>query len=253
MGKRTSLSKTLRFEVFKRDKFTCQYCGRMAPDVVLEVDHIKPVSKGGTNEMLNLITSCFDCNRGKKAKVLSDNTVVLKQQEQVEILMEKKAQIEMLIDYKTDLADMDNFTVNKIDDYFCSLTGRKFTSLERTKIKNYLKVYSLEDLLKALELSTAKYSDETIVDKAGAIAYNRKHPASAVKKAIRFTFYRLGEDVRDWGNYFKEIMREVDEMIETPEDMNFFQKQLWKIDCIEEIDTIFDELEVEKECRDGNL
>lgn len=49
MEKRKAISQTLRFEVFKRDLFTCQYCGKRAPDVVLEVDHIKPVSKGGSN------------------------------------------------------------------------------------------------------------------------------------------------------------------------------------------------------------
>ena len=43
MSKRKSLSKKIRFEVFKRDKFTCQYCGKTAPNVVLEVDHIEPV------------------------------------------------------------------------------------------------------------------------------------------------------------------------------------------------------------------
>lgn len=48
--KRVPISKALRFEVFKRDSFTCQYCGRSAPEVVLEVDHIVPVSKGGTND-----------------------------------------------------------------------------------------------------------------------------------------------------------------------------------------------------------
>lgn len=49
MSKRKSISKKLRFEVFKRDSFTCQYCGKMAPDVVLEVDHINPVASGGEN------------------------------------------------------------------------------------------------------------------------------------------------------------------------------------------------------------
>jgi 5-methylcytosine-specific restriction endonuclease McrA len=62
---RTPISKTLRFSVFKRDSFTCQYCGKMAPDVILEVDHINPVSKNGSGDILNLITSCYDCNRGK--------------------------------------------------------------------------------------------------------------------------------------------------------------------------------------------
>lgn len=54
-----------RFEVFKRDGFTCQYCGRKSPEVILEADHIVPASKGGKEEMGNLITSCRDCNRGK--------------------------------------------------------------------------------------------------------------------------------------------------------------------------------------------
>lgn len=63
MAERKQLSNYVRFQVLKRDLFTCQYCGRSG--VELEVDHIKPVSKGGTNDMDNLITSCKDCNRGK--------------------------------------------------------------------------------------------------------------------------------------------------------------------------------------------
>ena len=65
MAKRKKLGKKIRFEVFKRDSFTCQYCGQSAPQVILEVDHIVPVSKGGDDELTNLITSCRDCNRGK--------------------------------------------------------------------------------------------------------------------------------------------------------------------------------------------
>lgn len=68
---RKALSKTVRFEVFKRDAFTCQYCGATPPDVVLEVDHIDPVALGGRNDEGNLVTACFDCNRGKAARSLS--------------------------------------------------------------------------------------------------------------------------------------------------------------------------------------
>ena len=60
-----SLSVRMRFEVFKRDGFTCQYCGRKTPEVVLELDHIIPRVEGGTDEIHNLITACWDCNRGK--------------------------------------------------------------------------------------------------------------------------------------------------------------------------------------------
>ena len=67
-----SLSKKTRFEIFKRDGFTCQYCGQRPPEVVLEVDHIHPSSKGGSDEELNLITSCFDCNRGKSDRKLGE-------------------------------------------------------------------------------------------------------------------------------------------------------------------------------------
>jgi hypothetical protein len=66
-----AVSKSVRFEIFDRDAFTCQYCGRRPPDVVLECDHIHPHSKGGGDEIVNLITSCYDCNRGKSAKVIS--------------------------------------------------------------------------------------------------------------------------------------------------------------------------------------
>lgn len=69
--RRVAISKRTRFEVFKRDKFTCQYCGKHPPEVILEVDHITPVAEGGTNEEANLITSCRDCNRGKAAVPLS--------------------------------------------------------------------------------------------------------------------------------------------------------------------------------------
>ena len=67
-----AVSKSIRFEVFARDAFTCQYCGRRPPEVVLELDHIHPRSKGGQDELTNLITSCWDCNRGKAAKVISE-------------------------------------------------------------------------------------------------------------------------------------------------------------------------------------
>ena len=68
---RVPLPKSVRFNVFKRDLFCCQYCGRHPPDVTLEVDHITPVAAGGTNVEENLIAACFECNRGKAAVPLT--------------------------------------------------------------------------------------------------------------------------------------------------------------------------------------
>ena len=56
-----------RFEILVRDNFTCQYCGRnpRKHGVILHVDHIKPLSKGGKDDKNNKITSCDKCNLGK--------------------------------------------------------------------------------------------------------------------------------------------------------------------------------------------
>jgi len=69
---RRSTGKRLRFEVFKRDYFTCRYCGAQPPDVVLVVDHVLPIASGGSNTLDNLITACAACNQGKAARLLGD-------------------------------------------------------------------------------------------------------------------------------------------------------------------------------------
>lgn len=68
-----AISKKLRFEILTRDNYTCVYCGRGAFDVELEVDHVVPKSKGGSNDPVNLATACFDCNRSKSDKLISES------------------------------------------------------------------------------------------------------------------------------------------------------------------------------------
>jgi len=69
---RRSTGKRLRFEVFKRDYFTCRYCGAQPPQVVLVIDHIVPVAQGGPSTPENLITACEACNQGKAARSLAE-------------------------------------------------------------------------------------------------------------------------------------------------------------------------------------
>lgn len=90
-SRRKALSKKTRFEVFKRDGFKCQYCGAHPPAVILEPDHIKPVADGGTNDMDNLVTACFSCNRGKAANSLS--SVPQSLADKAEIVRESEAQL----------------------------------------------------------------------------------------------------------------------------------------------------------------
>ena len=67
---RQLLTPGLRYDILKRDNFRCQICGRTARDgVTLEVDHKKPIARGGKTEPNNLWTLCWDCNRGKADKL----------------------------------------------------------------------------------------------------------------------------------------------------------------------------------------
>ena len=59
-----------RFEFLKKYNFTCQYCGRKAPETQFHIDHIIPISKGGLNNENNLILACDECNIGKGNKFL---------------------------------------------------------------------------------------------------------------------------------------------------------------------------------------
>lgn len=62
-----AVSKRLRYEILRRDNHTCRYCGEPAPDVKLTIDHVVPVSLGGSDEPKNLVAACPDCNAGKAA------------------------------------------------------------------------------------------------------------------------------------------------------------------------------------------
>ena len=60
-----SPSAAVRIRVMKRDRFQCSYCGAPGTDAELEVDHIIPVSRGGSHHMSNLTTACRGCNQEK--------------------------------------------------------------------------------------------------------------------------------------------------------------------------------------------
>ncbi|WP_242384439.1 HNH endonuclease [Enterococcus faecalis] len=62
--------KKISQEVFERDAYTCKYCGKIGG--ILEVDHVIPFSKGGSDELDNLVCACRKCNRQKKDKTLEE-------------------------------------------------------------------------------------------------------------------------------------------------------------------------------------
>lgn len=58
-----------RFNLFLRDRFTCQYCGRTLPTQDLTFDHVVPRSRGGISTWENVVTACAPCNLAKANKL----------------------------------------------------------------------------------------------------------------------------------------------------------------------------------------
>lgn len=87
------VSVRVRFEVFKRDNFQCRYCGRISPTVVLEIDHVVPAREGGSDDPINLVTSCWECNRGKSDVPLSQVIVGEDPHDRAVCLLEQEYQL----------------------------------------------------------------------------------------------------------------------------------------------------------------
>ena len=58
--------KLTRLEIFHRDQYTCQYCGRQTHQLTL--DHVIPRYRGGEHTWKNVVSACIPCNRNKAGK-----------------------------------------------------------------------------------------------------------------------------------------------------------------------------------------
>lgn len=150
---RRAIKKSVRFDVFKRDSFTCQYCGQKAPEVVLEIDHITPVSDGGGNDILNLVTSCRDCNSGKSDKSLSDTSRLDKQRSQLEELEQRRQQLEMLHDWHSSLIGIDEQAADLAADLWFKSTHRDgllLTNEAKEELRRLIKRNGFDAVCKAI-------------------------------------------------------------------------------------------------------
>lgn len=207
---RISISKRVRFEVFKRDSFTCQYCGAEAPTVILHVDHLNPVSLGGDNEITNLVTACESCNLGKSNVPLSDISAASKQKAQLNILQERREQLEMIMEWRKGLLEFDVEVLDKASDYFTDVTGYELSEVGRKKLHRAVKQFGVTEVLTALDEEVVTYgryddagkmlseSATTIINKLGPFCSVRKKSADEpYLKAIYYTRGILRNRLRD--------------------------------------------------------
>lgn len=154
---RKAISKKVRFEVFKRDSFTCQYCGLSAPEVILHLDHIAPVAGGGENDILNLVTSCVDCNLGKGARALDDKSAIAKQKAQLDELNRRREQLEMMLSWREGLAEIDQDEVAAVADHFSEQTNTYLNDFGLKEAKKWIKRYGIAKTLEALDAGLGTY------------------------------------------------------------------------------------------------
>jgi len=151
---RQQIKKSVRFEVFKRDSFTCQYCGQKAPDVVLEVDHITPVANGGQNEILNLITACKACNAGKSDRSLSETAAINKARAQADQLQERRQQLELIAKWHLSLVDIESDAVAQLERLWLesvrSGPNACLTDEAKDELRRWSKRYGYEPVCKAI-------------------------------------------------------------------------------------------------------
>ncbi|MFC2248767.1 HNH endonuclease [Labrys portucalensis] len=156
MSERIPVKKSLRFEVFKRDRFACQYCGATPPGALLEVDHIHPVAEGGDNGIDNLITACEACNRGKGARLLSSIPISLA--DKAELVAEKEEQIagfEAIMRAKRERLDGDAWDIAEA---WMSEYGADFISkADLRSIRNFVEKLGKETVLDAANTAAARF------------------------------------------------------------------------------------------------
>ena len=230
MAQRKAIPKRIRFEVFKRDKFTCQYCGRMAPDVVLHVDHIKPVSKGGTNEIMNLVTSCAECNLGKTNIELSDDAIVKKQQEQLKLLAERKEQIEMMLKWKEGMIEIENVATDAIVKVFEEKTDTRIRDSAKVDIIKWLNQFTFQEVLDATFISINSYYDGSVesanisFNKIPGICFNKRRNNDKKSYYLNYTVKALNNK-----GYFcdrERIKEYIDAYVVDDEDFELVKRSI---------------------------
>lgn len=155
------ISKSLRFEVFKRDSFTCQYCGRQTPQTILEIDHIIPKSKGGTDDINNLITSCFDCNRGKGAVPLAVLRIADTRKQEIQRLKERQKQIEAYEKFLHEEKVKEEQILQEINDYWASFCDGQFILNEDglSSVRRFLTKLTPTEVKEAISIAANAVED----------------------------------------------------------------------------------------------
>lgn len=163
------VSKRTRFEIFKRDGFSCRYCGRTPPDVLLHVDHIVPRSDDGSDDPENLTTACQDCNLGKSNRPLHQKlpsgptAAELRERiEQAEAYMEAMAEVRSVKDQLVDLVYLawakawDGGIVERPDGAYLEMPDGGYWP-DKNSLRSMLGRLPLDAVYEAIDITAARF------------------------------------------------------------------------------------------------
>jgi HNH endonuclease len=151
-----------RFEVFKRDGFICQYCGRQPPQVTLEADHVVPRVEGGGDEFENLITACKECNRGKAGVPLDVTAPMLDMEAQAEMIKERERQLRAYNAAKREQRERSQADFNAAWNYWFHVWGE--TSLQKwhcpreSMLNHYIDLLGVEEVKSAIDITRNRFN-----------------------------------------------------------------------------------------------
>lgn len=168
-----AVSKTLRYQVLRRDNFTCRYCGGVAPNVVLTVDHVLAVTLGGSDDSSNLVASCRDCNAGKAASTVDQPLIDQVSADAVRWAKAVEfASAQALDRHREDLTERDMF----------DSTWRTFSYRDRTGVHEVPRPLGWED---SVDHMRARGLPTEILQECVRIAMERPH----IKLEGRFNYF----------------------------------------------------------------
>lgn len=150
-----NINNKIRLKVFERDNFTCQSCGKKTPEVILEVRYKE---KNESEEMNNLITSCFECNRDEMY-FLVDNIFDEDEIHNKSILLaEREMQLNEYNYLKKKIRNREDKEISELSEYFSSHFDHPSYAEEdfnkiRVIVRKTLKFMSYVDIMDLMDLA----------------------------------------------------------------------------------------------------
>jgi hypothetical protein len=187
-----ALKPSIRFEIFKRDAFTCVYCGQRSPAVILEVDHVLALSLGGRDEPDNLVTSCQQCNQGKAARVLGGPGPGLQPAERSARIAEHQAQISEYAGWLAFQRDREDEELRVLRDVFRSAPYAHFLNKQGVdtwfwqdaSARIFIRRLGSVEVLDAIDIAGARFQPEP--------AYGRHTSTVSQARALQFWKFFCG-------------------------------------------------------------